>query len=341
MLEERIRNTQIALGILEIDRIHFVRHCRRADLTGLRFLREPAVADVAPDILRKVDEYRVDAAQVVEKFGVGIVRFYLRCCRIQFEFDRLFLIIESSDELFAEVHPIHVRCARHMRTPIPGRPAAFHENGATRELFKLASYPRLEHTHLLAEGRRTRALSVRAREHRCSRLFFRHFFEMCAHVFERGYYHFLERTAEEKGVGDVVGVFRCEREMHPFGHVDKRRFGKFAFEKILNGFYVVIRRRYPFVPFFLYLLDDACVLESDLGELAQYLFLIRSEGADTDVRCFRKRDEVFAFDERARADERELAEIFRERRGRVAVSTVYGNYRGERFKWHIVSGCVP
>ena len=58
-------------------------------------------------------------------------------------------------------------------------------------------------------------------------------------------------------------------------------------------------------------------------------------GGDSDVGCFRKRDEVFAFDERARADERELAEIFRERRGRVAVSTVYGTYRGERFKWHI------
>src|SRR3989338_9116782 len=114
--------------------------------------------------------------------------------------------------------------------------------------------------------------------------------------------------------------------MPPFGHVDKRRFGKFAFEKILNGFYVVIRRRDPFVPFFLYLLDDACVLESDLGELAQYLFLIRSEGTNTDVRRIRKRDEVFALDEDARADERELTEIFRKSGSGIAVAAVNGTY---------------
>ena len=103
----------------------------------------------------------------------------------------------------------------------------------------------------------------------------------------------------------------------------------------------MIRRRYPLVPFFLYLLDDASVLERDLGKFAQCLFLIRRECTNTDVRCFRERYEVFAFDENARADEREFAEIFRERRCRVAVPTVYGTYRGKWFKRHIVSGSAP
>src|SRR3989344_963317 len=101
MFEENIRDAEVSLCVLEVDRIHLVWHRRGADLARLRFLREPAVADVSPDVLRKVNKYRICAAQVVEKFGVGVVRLYLRRGRIQFEFDRLILVIESSDERFA------------------------------------------------------------------------------------------------------------------------------------------------------------------------------------------------------------------------------------------------
>src|SRR3989338_22426 len=75
--KERISNTEITFRILEIYRVDLVWHRRGAHFSFLGRLRHPAVADVAPHVLREVGEYRVGAAQVVEEFGERIVRFDL------------------------------------------------------------------------------------------------------------------------------------------------------------------------------------------------------------------------------------------------------------------------
>ena len=92
VFEERIRNAEIPLRVLEIDRVHFVRHGGGAHFPVFRFLCDPSIRDVAPHVLREVEKYRVDAAEIVEHLGVRIVRLYLGRDLVQLELDELLLL---------------------------------------------------------------------------------------------------------------------------------------------------------------------------------------------------------------------------------------------------------
>src|SRR3989344_4339836 len=127
MLKKRIRDSKIPLRIFEVNRIDFVRHCGRADFASFRFLGNPTVAYVSPDVLRKSYENRIDTAKIIKKFGVGIMRLYLRSSFIQFQFDSR-LCIKSLYKSFAEFLPAHTRSGNNMRVVIPSSTSEFDQN---------------------------------------------------------------------------------------------------------------------------------------------------------------------------------------------------------------------
>src|SRR3989338_11102647 len=144
MLKEGIRNSKIPFRILKINRVHFVRHRRGANLSRLRLLRNPVVAYVAPHILRKSYENSIYAPEIIKEFRVGVVRLYLRSHRIQFKF-YFTLCIKSLDETLTKLLPIHIRRGNNVRVVIPRRSGKFYENAPCFQLLKLADNARFKH----------------------------------------------------------------------------------------------------------------------------------------------------------------------------------------------------
>ena len=83
--QQRVGEPEVALGVLEVDRVDLVRHRRRADLALLHPLPEVAERDVAPDVAVEVDQDGVGAGDRVEELGHVVVRLDLRRVRIELE----------------------------------------------------------------------------------------------------------------------------------------------------------------------------------------------------------------------------------------------------------------
>ena len=83
VFEQCIGEAEVALCILEVDRVDLVRHRRRTDFPGLEHLAEVAERNVAPDVAREVDQYRVRAAYRIADLGDAVVWFDLRRVRVE------------------------------------------------------------------------------------------------------------------------------------------------------------------------------------------------------------------------------------------------------------------
>ena len=66
VLKDGVGQTQVALGILEIDGIDLVGHGGRTYLAGFDFLLEILHGDIGPDVAAEIDENDVNALAVVE-----------------------------------------------------------------------------------------------------------------------------------------------------------------------------------------------------------------------------------------------------------------------------------
>ncbi len=74
--QQRVGDAEIAFGILEVDRVHLVRHRRRADFAGDHLLPEVAERHVAPEVAAQVGEDRVAPRE-----GVAVLRRSSRAAR--------------------------------------------------------------------------------------------------------------------------------------------------------------------------------------------------------------------------------------------------------------------
>ena len=102
MLQNRVRQTQVTLGVFEIDGVNFVRHGGRADFTRDSFLFEMVQRHVTPDIAVKVDQDGVETGDAVKQLGNVVVRLNLRGVRVPLDAQR-------GDKLFAELMPVNFR----------------------------------------------------------------------------------------------------------------------------------------------------------------------------------------------------------------------------------------
>src|SRR5690554_6838594 len=72
-----IGQSQVALGVFEVDGIDLVGHGRRADFAFHGFLLEVAQRDIAPDVAIEINQDGVEAADGIEKLGNVVVGFDL------------------------------------------------------------------------------------------------------------------------------------------------------------------------------------------------------------------------------------------------------------------------
>src|SRR5690554_2914128 len=73
MLEDGVGNTQVAFGVLEIDRVDLVRHGRGANFTGYGLLLEVAQGDIAPHVPVEVDQNGIETGHRIEQLGDVVV----------------------------------------------------------------------------------------------------------------------------------------------------------------------------------------------------------------------------------------------------------------------------
>src|SRR5262245_59024938 len=108
MTQQRVGEAQIALGVLEVDRIDLVWHGGRADLTGLGALSEIAQRDIRPQVAVETNQHSVRRSISVEQFGQAVMRLDL--CRVGVELET-----ERLDEAACEPVPVDVRIGGEVR----------------------------------------------------------------------------------------------------------------------------------------------------------------------------------------------------------------------------------
>src|SRR5262245_25381677 len=113
-MQQRVRDSEIAFGVLEVDRVHLVRHRRGAYLAGDRALAQVAEGDVTPRVAREGDENRVDAGERVAVFAYPVVRLDLRGIFVPGDALRL-------DECRADLPPVERRQRGDVRVEIADR----------------------------------------------------------------------------------------------------------------------------------------------------------------------------------------------------------------------------
>ncbi len=97
MLQYRVGKAQIPFGVFEVDRVNFMRHGGRTNLTSNGFLFEVVKGDITRQY-SKVDQNSVEARNAIKQFGNVVVRFDLGGVRVP-------LNTQRGDELFAELMP--------------------------------------------------------------------------------------------------------------------------------------------------------------------------------------------------------------------------------------------
>src|SRR5579872_1805344 len=144
MLEERIGDAEVTLGIFEIDWIHLMRHDRR---TGLAFdgaLAEVSDRNVTPHVAAETEQNGIDARDRREHLRDEVVTLDLRRERIEDE-------PESFDELLRQRDPINLGIRERMRIEIADRAVELAQILLRAQQFQLPLDARGENRHLLAD----------------------------------------------------------------------------------------------------------------------------------------------------------------------------------------------
>ena len=200
MVEEGVREPEVALGVLEIDGIDLVGHGGRADLARRRPAPEVAEGDVAPRVAGEVDEHRVEPRDRPEQLREPVVGLDLGGVRIELEPQLLF------DETPREVRPVHLRVRRQMSVVVAGRAVHLGEDGLAGDLGALPVEAGDHVRDLLPHGRRRGGLTVGAGEHRGVRVPVGEGPERRRERVDGGEEHLVPRAAEEGRPREVVDV---------------------------------------------------------------------------------------------------------------------------------------
>ena len=155
MAQQRVGDADVAFRVLEIDRIHLVRHRRGSDLAALQLLREVAERDIPPDIAVEVEQDAVGTRIGIEQLRDPVVRLDLRGVRVEFE-------AEALDEAPAQALPIEIRIGQQVRVVVSHGAVDLAEHADRGNALARTREALHEVRHLLAERGRGRRLPVGA-----------------------------------------------------------------------------------------------------------------------------------------------------------------------------------
>ena len=239
MAQHGVGQAQVALGVLKVNRVDFVRHGARPDLAGAQFLFEITQRHVAPDVAREVNQNRVGARHCVKQLGHVIVRLDLRAVglKLQPQAQRL----GRCNHAFGEGLPIEVGPSAQVRVVVAHRTVHLAQYRDIGDALRSGVQTHHHVGDLFAHGGRAGGLTVRTTEHGHIGKRMGHVAQAQQHPVEFRQDHHVPRRAQLQGVAGVVDVFAGTGEMHEFGaaHQLGARL-KFGFEPVLHGFHIVV-----------------------------------------------------------------------------------------------------
>mmetsp|Transcript_15870 Transcript_15870/g.47621 ORF Transcript_15870/g.47621 Transcript_15870/m.47621 type:complete len:824 (-) Transcript_15870:159-2630(-) len=310
VLENRVGDAQVALGVLEVDGVHLVGHGAGADLAGDDLLLEVLRHDVHPDVAAEIEQDRVDALHRVEDGAHVVVVLDLR---------GVLLALEAQTrlaELVREALPVDVGVGDQVRVHVAGGAA---ELAAVRHLAEEDQLPLEaldEHLGLLGQVGRGGRLAVRPGEH--------------GHVplrqlggqgrddlVQRREEARLERVLDHQGGRRVVDVLARQREVHKLLEGLEAERVELLLDEVLDGLDVVVGD-------LLRGLDLLRLLEREvLGDGPELVRDARRQVL-AGRQHLHEREEVLDLDVDAVPDQTELREEARELLGAAAVAAVDG-----------------
>ncbi len=211
MRQQRVGQAEVALGVLEVDRVHLVRHGRRTDFAFLEPLLEVTQAHIAPDVARPVDQDRVGARDRVEQLGHPVVRLDLDRVRIEAQAQRIL------DHAAAERLPVEIGPGSQVRVVVAHRAVHLGQRPHLGDARARMLQARRNVGDLLAERGRRRRLAMRAAEHRHVGQRMCHRRELDQQRVERRQQHRLARRRQHQRMAHVVDVLAGAREVHELG----------------------------------------------------------------------------------------------------------------------------
>ena len=237
-VEQRVGHLEVGLGVLEPDRVHLVRHRRRADGPLAAHLREVPERDVRPQVGAEVVHHPVEPRQVRIQLGLPVVALDLRRERVPRE-------PEPLDERPADPGPVRVGHRGEVRPERAGGAVELAEVLGVADPAQLPSQPRREDGQLLAERRRRRGLPMGMREHRYAAQLAGHLGDLVDDRSRAGQPDLLDRALDHQRVREVVDVLGGAGEVHELAEpavlVGRDDRGETVLEEVLDRFDVVDR----------------------------------------------------------------------------------------------------
>ncbi len=233
-LAHGVGHAEIALGILEIDGVHLVRHGARSDLARLHLLAEILHRYIRPHVARQIDQHRIDTLQGVERGGQIVVMLDLRGILRARKSERVV------HERISESHPIDLGIGHVVSVESARGASELGGGGYGVQLGDLFLQTLDEYAELLAQTRRRGGLSVRMRQHRHVAPLVGHLAQLGDDSLQRGLVDIRESLFEQQRRGSVVDILRSEAEVHELAETAQTQRLQFLFQQILHSFHVVV-----------------------------------------------------------------------------------------------------
>src|SRR5690606_36928600 len=131
MMQHRVGEAQIALGVLEVDRIDLVRHGRGSHFAGDCSLFEITERNIAPNVSIEIDQDGVETSEGVKQLGDIIMWFDLRGIGVPTE-------PETGNKALSVALPVNIWVRAEMRVVVAHRTIDFAEDFHFFDLRELA-----------------------------------------------------------------------------------------------------------------------------------------------------------------------------------------------------------
>ena len=234
MLENRVGQAKVALGVLEVDGIDLVGHGGGADFAGHGFLLEVAQGNITPYVPVEIHEYGVETGEAIEQLGHVIVGFYLGGVGVPLQ-------SQGGDKLLGIGLPVDVRVGAEVSIVVAHRAIDLAEVLHALKLAHLPLQARDDVGYFLAHGGGAGGLAVGARQHRGGGALVGERDQGVDNLAHRRQQDFLHAVAQHQRVGEVVDVFRSAGEMHELAYGPEfLMVGKTLLDEILHRLDVVI-----------------------------------------------------------------------------------------------------
>ena len=212
MLEQRIGQAQIALGIFKVNGVDLVRHGAGANFAVFQALLEVTHADIAPNVARPVNQNGVGAGHGIKDLGHVVMRLDLNAVGLKGQPESQWL--GRFNDFAAKRFPVKVWPGRQMRVVVANGPIHLRHQRYCRNFCAGRHQSNHDIGNFFANGGGAGCLAVGAAQHGLIGMAMRHLAHLGNYFVECGQQHAFAAAFKLQSVAGVVDVFTGAGEMH-------------------------------------------------------------------------------------------------------------------------------